>query len=261
MCATIIIELFKFNLSYVCSQLNHTNKVMRIITFLIIFLIGNVSIAQKGLTSFGLQFKPIVPVSYFNAGPVNLSDSIVNIEVKQKLGYSMGMIIRHNITDLISFETGINYVRRNYNIAATSKIGTGDDQMDFGFINYEIPIQALVYVQLSKSLYMNVSSGIGLNAYPSHVISFGENLLLEQLSLRGRILGLSYLANIGFEYRAEEKGNFYLGASLVTPLSPITQTQIKYEYQNATFSEFTAFLNGNYITIDLRYFFPAEKDE
>jgi hypothetical protein len=207
---------------------------MRIITFLIIFLIGNVSIAQKGLTSFGLQFKPIVPVSYFNAGPVNLSDSIVNIEVKQKLGYSMGMIIRHNITDLISFETGINY---------------------------EIPIQALVYVQLSKSLYMNVSSGIGLNAYPSHVISFGENLLLEQLSLRGRILGLSYLANIGFEYRAEEKGNFYLGASLVTPLSPITQTQIKYEYQNATFSEFTAFLNGNYITIDLRYFFPAEKDE
>ena len=84
--------------------------------------------------------------------------------------------------------------------------------------------------------------------------------MLEQLSLRGRIIGLSYLANIGFEYKTEEKGNFYLGASLVTPLSPITETKIKYEYQNATFSEFTAFLNGNYITIDLRYFFPAEKE-
>ena len=233
---------------------------MRIITFLILFLLGNVSIAQKGLTSFGLQFKPIVPVSYFNAGPVNLNDSIVNIEIKQKLGYSMGMIIRHNITNLISFETGINYVRRNYSIAAKSKVNTLDDQLDFGFVNYEIPLQALVYVQLSRNLYMNVSSGIGLNAYPSHVISLGENLLLEQLSLRGRIIGLSYLANIGFEYRTEEKGNFYLGASLVTPLSPITETKIKYEYQPATFSEFAAFLNGNYITIDLRYFFPVEKE-
>lgn len=221
---------------------------------------GNFSIAQKGTTSFGLQLKPIVPVSYFQAGPLNLSDTIVDIEIKQKLGYSMGMIIRHNITDLISFETGINYVRRNYAIAATSKIGTLNDQLEFGFVNYEIPLQALVYVQLSKRIYMNVSSGIGLNAYPSHVISSGENLLLEQLSLRGRIIGLSYLANIGFEYKTEENGNFYLGASLVTPLSPITETKIKYEYQNATFSEFTAFLNGNYITIDLRYFFPAEKE-
>ena len=233
---------------------------MRVITFLVILLMGNFSIAQKGTTSFGLQLKPIVPVSYFQAGPLNLSDTIVDIEIKQKLGYSMGMIIRHNITDLISFETGINYVRRNYAIAATSKIGTLNDQLEFGFVNYEIPLQALVYVQLSKSIYMNVSSGIGLNAYPSHVISSGENLLLEQLSLRGRIIGLSYLANIGFEYKTEEKGNFYLGASLVTPLSPITETKIKYEYQTATFSEFTAFLNGNYITIDLRYFFPAEKE-
>ena len=235
-------------------------SVMRSITFLTLLLISSFSFAQKGLTSFGLQFKPIVPVSYFNAGPVNLSDSIVNIEIKQKLGYSMGMIIRHNVTNLISFETGINYVRRNYSIEAKSKINTLDDQLEFGFVNYEIPLQALVYVQLSRSLFMNVSSGIGLNAYPSHVISFGENLLLEQLSLRGRIIGLSYLANIGFEYKTEEKGNFYLGASLVTPLSHLTQTQIKYEYQNATFSEFTSFLNGNYITIDLRYFFAAEKE-
>ena len=234
---------------------------MRAITILSILLISSFSFAQKGLTSFGLQFKPIVPVSYFNAGPVSLSDTIVKIEIKQKTGYSMGMIIRHNITNLISFETGINYVRRNYKIAATSKINTLNDQLEFGFVNYEIHLQALVYVQLSKRLYMNVSSGIALNAYPSHVISLGENLLLEQLSLRGRIIGLSYLANIGFEYKTEKSGNFYLGGSLVTPLSPITETQIKYEYQTASFAEFTSFLNGNYITIDLRYFFPAEKDE
>ena len=56
---------------------------MRAITILFTLLISSFSFAQKGTTSFGLQFKPIVPVSYFNAGPVNLSDSIVNIEIKQ----------------------------------------------------------------------------------------------------------------------------------------------------------------------------------
>ena len=98
---------------------------MRVTAFLTIFLLANFSIAQKGLTSFGMQFKPIVPVSYFKAGPINLSDSLVNIDIKQQTGYSMGMIIRHNVTNLISFETGINYVRRNY--ASSSqllKIGT-----------------------------------------------------------------------------------------------------------------------------------------
>ena len=63
-----------------------------------------------------------------------------------------------------------------------------------------------------------------------------------------------------FFFSRGEKGNFYLGASLVTPLSPLTQTQIKYEYQNTSFTEFTSFLNGNYITIDLRYFFAGEKE-
>jgi len=51
-----------------------------------------------------------------------------------------------------------------------------------------------------------------------------------------------------------------LDNNLLDQIQKDTETKIKYEYQNATFSEFTAFLNGNYITIDLRYFFPAEKE-
>ena len=234
---------------------------MRVIIILALLISSNIGLSQKGVTNFGLQFKPIVPVRYFNAGPVEMSDSIVNIEIKQKLGYSMGMTIRHNVTDLISFETGINYVRRNFDINAVPKFDTINDQLDFGFVNYEIPLQALVYIQLSKGLFMNVSSGVAINSYPSHVISQGDNSLVSQLSLRGRLIGMSYLANVGFEYRTEENGNFYLGSSLVLPFSPITETQIKYEYQNATFSEFTTFLNGNYLTIDLRYYFPVEKDK
>jgi len=217
--------------------------------------------SQKGVTNFGLQVKPIVPVSYFKAGPILLSDSVSNINIQQKFGYSMGMVVRHNITDLISFETGINYVRRNYKMDAVSKPNSLEDKLDFGFVNYEIPFQALIYIQLSKNVFMNVSTGIGLNAYPSHVISLGENLLLEQLSLRGRLIGLSYLANIGLEYRTEEKGTFYFGASLVTPFSPITETQIKYEYQQSSTTKYTTFLNGNYLTIDLRYFLPEDKDK
>jgi len=231
---------------------------MRVTILFLFILVPNIGFSQKGITNFGLQFKPIVPVSYFNAGPVSLNDSIVDVEIKQKYGYSMGMVIRHNFTNLIAFETGINYVRRNYDMFATSKINTQNDILNFGFVSYEIPLQGLIYIQLSKHVYMNVSTGVGLNAYASHVTSQGENLVLSQLSFRGRLIGMSYLANLGFEYRTKEKGNFYLGASLVSPFSPITQTKIKYEFQKSTYSEFITFLNGNYLTIDLRYILPEK---
>lgn len=234
---------------------------MRIALFCVLLLICNLGISQKGATTFGLQFKPMIPVNYFKAGPVNLSDTIVSVDVVPKYGYSMGMVVRHNFTDLISFETGINYVRRNYNLLATSKTSALDDNGDFGFVSYEIPFQVLIYIRLSKQIYMNASTGVGLNSFPSHVFSQGENYLVSQLSYRKSLIGFSYLANVGFEYRIKEKGTFYLGASLVNPFSPITDTKIKYEYQPSKYSEFTTFLNGNYLTIDLRYFLPEDKDE
>ena len=65
-----------------------------------------------------------------------------------------------------------------------------------------------------------------------------------------------FLSNLGLELRTKEKGYFYVGASLNTPFNEITATQLRYYYENNLSTKFDPiFLNGNYVTLDLRYFF------
>ena len=107
---------------------------------------------------------------------------------------------------------------------------------------------------------MNTSGGLGIDWYASSVISNGENGLIQHVSLKKYWMHFSVLANVGFEYRTEEIGRFYLGASFVNPLKSITSTTVKYNYIDAKFQRYETELNGTYITIDLRYFFADKKD-
>lgn len=216
--------------------------------------------SQKGSTIFGFQVKPIIPVDYFNAGPVSFNDTIVSITVTPKMGYSFGMVARHNFTNTISFETGINTIRRNFDVQSfENNILT--DQTDFGFVSYEIPLQGLIYIRLSEKIFMNVASGIGINWYASDVVSLGENSLIDHYSQRASWMNASFLANVGFEYRTEKKGYFYLGASFVNPFSAITKTNIFYEYEKKLITKLSTKLNGNYLTLDIRWFFPESAEK
>lgn len=204
---------------------------------------------------FGVQFKPVVPINYFGAGPQTEMDTIAQVTVAPKLGYNIGMVVRTDFSDLLSFETGINYIRRNYNLDAYESKRDTSDHTDFGFVSYQIPLQGLVYIRLSEQLYMNTSGGLGIDWYASHVQSVGENALLQHLSLRRYWMHFSVLANIGFELRTEDAGGFYVGASLVNPIKRITDTRIDYYYGNTDKQRYEMNLSGTFITVDLRYFF------
>ncbi|CAG5087571.1 PorT family protein [Parvicella tangerina] len=205
---------------------------------------------------FGVQFKPVVPINYFGAGPQTVTDSIASLTVSPKLGYNLGMVVRTDFSDLLSFETGINYIRRNFDMDATGVVIDSSDHSDFGFVSYQIPLQALVYIRLSENIYMNTSGGLGIDWYASHVQSIGENGLLKHISLRRYWMHFSVLANIGFEWRTENAGGFYVGASFVNPVKPITDTRVDYYYDNTDRQRYEMNLRGTFITVDLRYFFP-----
>ena len=229
-------------------------------SYLIICLSTN-SIAQQGITTIGIQVKPIIPISYFGAGPISVSiEDTASIEVSSKLGYCFGMVIRHGFTKSFSIETGINYTERNYDLIGSSNFENSQDNADFGFVSYEIPVQGLIYIRLDKQLYMNASVGLGINFYASDVASKGENFFIDHYSERARWINFSFHSNLGLEYRTKEKGYFYLGASLNTPFNEITATRLKYYYENNNSVNFDpVFLNGNYLTLDLRYFLPAKE--
>lgn len=217
---------------------------------------------QQGVTTIGFQVKPIVPINYFGAGPIELTSDSAIINISSKMGYSFGMVIRRGLTKTISIETGINYTRRNFKLTGTSSFENSSDVGDFGFVSYEIPIQSLVYIRLAEKLYMNASIGLGINFSASDVASKGENFYIDHYSERAYWINLSFLSNLGLEYRTKEDGYFYLGASLNTPFWPIALTTLKYYYQNNDNVRFDPiYLNGNYLTIDFRYFLPQKEKE
>lgn len=234
----------------------------RIVFIIVALLIGISTFSQSNKkksaqeAKFGLQFKPIVPINYFGAGPQNITDTIVDMTVSSKFGYNLGMVVRKDFSQLLSFETGINYTRRNYKIESYEAIRDTSDYSEFGFVAYQIPVQALVYIRLSENLFMNTSGGFAFDFYPSHVQSRGDNYLIENLSFKRYWMHFSVLANVGFEWRTEENGGFYLGASFVNPIQKIISTRINYYYGNTEKKQYELQQPGTYITVDLRYFFP-----
>tara|TARA_B110000014_G_C20106450_1_gene581928 strand:- start:948 stop:1670 length:723 start_codon:yes stop_codon:yes gene_type:complete len=226
------------------------------IAFLVILTFQTSIFSQIGVTTVGVQLKPIIPINYFGAGPIQLSNEFATLDLSSKLGYSFGMVVRHGFTKSISIESGINYTRRNYNIFGASSYEYANDQADFGFISYELPVQGLIYIRIGEFVYMNASIGLGINFYASDVASKGENNYIDHYSERARWINASFLSNLGLELRTKEKGYFYVGASLNTPFNEITATRLNYYYEDNLSTKFDPiFLNGNYITLDLRYFF------
>lgn len=215
------------------------------------------AMAQEKVSTVGFQLKPVFTSTLLGTGMETFSDSGFTYSVGQKTGFAAGMIIRRGYTKNLSLEFGINYCRRNIHIE--SEYGSEQSRSDMRIIGYEIPVSQLVFVRLSKHLYMNVSAGLCLNMFPSDVQSVNERIYA--IAGRKLILNPSLLANLGFEYRTEKRGYFYMGASFNRPFSPIYDVAIDY-YQNKTIvNSVVHSMNGAYLTVDFRYFFHEDPEK
>ncbi len=229
-------------------------------TRLLLFLILPLSVfAQK--VHFGLQFRTLVPNEFFSGAPTNMQTDSLSGSVSSKLGFGFGMIIRHDFTDKWSIETGINQLRRNLVVSADNDFNEESEEMQVGFINYEIPVRGLYYQQISREWFMNVMSGISFNMNPSDVYKNSEqNNYQTYIDKRGWMT-LSLLANVGVEYRTPESGNIYFGLSLHRPFRDVMRADLSYLSGGIEKRRTSSYLPGNFFSIDLRYFFPGEQRE
>jgi hypothetical protein len=221
--------------------------------------------AQQGVTTFGIQFKPMIPSVFFETGPVSFSTDELNMNLDPLLGINFGCVVRKGLTPLWSFETGINLVQRNYDLTFAHALLSQNEKMKYRFIGYEIPLQGLLYMQLGKQLFVNASGGLSVDLYPSNVETsngyFVDTTAFDfyQKTIRQRWLQASVLANLGFEWRTRDAGYIYLGASYHRPFSPIgyvySEIRIDTDPATAVFA-----INGNYLTVDLRYFFHEDPE-
>jgi hypothetical protein len=239
------------------------------IIVVILLLMPFMGFTQERVTTFGVALKPIVPSNLFRAGEVAISQNGIDYELNQRVGYSFGGVMRFGMTKWLSLESGISFVRRNFSATVFHEELAFADTTGFRVIGYEIPIQGLVFVQLSDEIFMNTSFGLALDMFPSDVAN-GNSVDFIAVGRRRGIGGsnsimtwtkLGLLANIGFEYRTKEKGYFYIGASYHRPFQPIYDTELIYTDRTDRQDRTTLQMSGNYLTIDFRYFFHEEPKE
>ena len=234
-----------------------------IIILFIAFASSFNAFGQKGVSTFGLQFKPIIPNRLIGTFEQDFNDQQFESTVKQKFGFAAGGLIRIGLTDVISLETGMTITQRNFglNYFVTDSGYTATDQVRV--VSYGLPVSALVYIRLADEWYMNTSLGAQLTMFPSDVttvmpIAPNENFLMEG-AYRHKVQGAA-LANVGFEYRTKDKGYWYLGASYHLPFIPIMTFAMSYEYEGGKRLAIDN-IRGSYLTLDLRYFFHEKKKD
>ena len=208
--------------------------------------------SQERVSTVGIQIKPIIPVQFFDAGKQEVNQNNIQFINQPKMGLSFGMVIRKGFTDALSLETGINFLKRNYNLTINDPENSLSETSSFRIVNYEIPVQGLVYVRLGRQMFMNVSGGFSVDIYPTPLYTYDD--YFTNAVNRNNWAQISLIANIGWEYRTEKSGYFYFGASLHRPFSTMMREFVNYNGYNKN-EEIIIDLTGNYLTIDIRYFF------
>ena len=216
--------------------------------------------AQNNRTTFGLQYKPIIPAAYFNAANLSKSSASYIFNLEPKYSNSFGMVIRHQINKTFSVESGLNYTQRNFKLSITNSAINLSDFTAFGMRSYELPLQLLTYVRASENWYLNIAFGISHNVLASDIFSYGEekNHFFFQNTYRKSGGYSALLADVGMEYRTENKGYYYFGTSLHRPWKAIGRIYPEYDDKTGNTledKEFYIEMLGNFITIDFRYFF------
>lgn len=219
-----------------------------------ILFFANESDAQKGMTTVGIQVKPIFPAGFPGTGKITNDVDGVHFETALSSGFSAGLVVRHNISKLIAFETGINYVKRKYSLLISDNNFSSNST--YRIISYEIPLLIMFYSQISEKLYVNGALGPGIDMFVSNIRTYDEYFV--NTAFRNHIFQPGITGNAGVEYRTENSGNFYIGASYHRPFSYIYLSRVIYN-GNTNGTGVLNELSGTYLTIDLRYFFPETK--
>jgi len=228
------------------------------ILFIVNFILPGFS--QEGILSFGVQYKPIFSNRFFGAGESVGESDYFSASRTPKFGHSFGMQIRRGFTKMFSYETGINYVKRNYSITCLDELNSKSAEFDFGLVGYEIPNQLLVYIRLGENFYMNTATGISLNWFASDVASSSADVkFFQKTFINSGWIKVALIANLGFELRTEKKGIYYIGASLTNPFYDIANTVVTYDENLSTpDKEILMDLRGGIFTVDFRYYFKSD---
>lgn len=215
--------------------------------------------AQQGVTTLGIQMKPVFPVSYFDPS-VTLERPNLQGKVTLDGGFAFGMTVRVGLTRMLSLETGLGQIQRRYSFSIANDTSGYADGSEVRYVGYELPLTLLVYLRLGERSYMNTALGFSADFYPGDVqrdVQEGRIYVF-----RNRWAQIGALGNIGVEYRTEKSGILYLGTAFHRPFNPMATADLTYYDIRRNFFPHVmrGSLSGSYLTVDLRYYFHEDPE-
>ena len=237
---------------------NYLSKIILAYSFLLCFSVLNISAQEYYLDkpTLGIEVRPIVPGSLFAVDYPPLSKDNKVFTITPRVGYSAGAVIRSAVSKMFSIESGIYYTSRVYGTSGKDSSGTIVKD-NFRFDNYEIPFLGLIYIRLSKNMYINTAFGVSADFFPEDIQTPMNSLYFVRVGREYWVLP-ALMANVGFEYRTENNGYFYIGALYHRMLMPLGGVGFFYNYNGGP-EGVASPLAGHYFAFDLKYFFPTKR--
>lgn len=216
--------------------------------------------AQLGVTTFGIQLKPVIPFGFFE--PITkLGQGALSSTIELNGGLAFGMLVRTGLSKNISLETGIDQITRRYDFTIVNDTNGYSGSGQLRFVGYEVPVTVLVYIRLGERSWMNTALGLSVDMYPGDAV---RNIDQGQAYFfRRNWAQIGVVGNIGVEYRSEHSGYFYIGGTFHRPFGDMAQADISWAdpYQGYRPYRISTLLSGSYLTLDLRYYFHEDPDK
>ncbi len=215
-------------------------------------------------TLFGIQISPIIPTNFLEKSNYQYESDTVNYSIQNHTSVSYGVEIRHYFTYRFALNTGILYTKRNIDVDFSSQHSVSNKKLNdttftrqLQFTAFEIPIKASGYVRLSKQIYMSIAGGIHLNFYPSDIRV--DNVYMQRAEHFGlnafQFFQLGISGSLGWEYRTQNSGIFFIGASYQTHINNMAYVLL-FEEETIHNADYFEPVKGSYFSIDIKYFFP-----
>lgn len=239
-------------------------RVIIIILFLLPFSLFSQKENKFGVPNyFGFQTRMIIPSNTIGPNALTLTNDYFTTTIQQQVGYTFGGVVRLGLSELISIETGLNYVQRIYGITMQRTDSNIVAHNTMHFIQYDIPLAAVINVKLSKVVFANASLGIALQNKPSNVGIIDHPYGIHEFFHLGIVdihkkNALDLTASTGFEFRTKKSGVFYIGGTARVAMSPVFQFVGKYKYVNDARVVYGN-MNGSYLSVDFKYFLPYKR--
>ena len=107
----------------------------------ILIALQNSAVAQQYPSNvFRIQFKPVISGNLLDDPIKSIHVDAVEYSIERLFGHSVGMVFRRDYTKKFSVESGINFIKRRYEVKLEGE--NFINQSIFGIVSYEIPLTA-----------------------------------------------------------------------------------------------------------------------